>query len=62
MFNTQSLLGLSIPTWKVFTDIINYLPHIRKVEADKPHGSWRITIVQNECKTKLTYHVIECIS
>ena len=36
--------------------------HTQKVEADEPHGNWRITVVQSECKTKLTYHVIECIS
>ena len=33
-----------------------------KVEADEPHGNWRITVVQSECKTELTYHVVECIS
>ena len=25
-----------------------------KVEADEPHGNWRITVVQSERKTKLT--------
>ena len=60
MFNTQSLLGLSRPTWKVFTDITKYLT---KVEADEPHGNWRITVIQSECsKTELTHHVVECIS
>ena len=29
-----------------------------KVEAD---GNLRITVVQSECKTELTYHVVECI-
>ena len=57
----QSLLGLSRPTWKVFTDITNYDTH-EKVEADEAHGNWRITVVQSECKTELTYHVVECIS
>ena len=33
-----------------------------KVEADEPHGNWRITVVQSECKTELTYHVVECTS
>ena len=33
-----------------------------KVEADEPYGNWRITVVQSECKTELTYHVVECIS
>ena len=32
-----------------------------KVEADEPHGHWRITVVQSEFKTKLTYHIVECI-
>ena len=51
------------PTWKVFTDITtcSYLTH-EKVEADETHGKWRITVVQSECKTELTYHVVECIS
>ena len=52
------MLGLSRPIWKVFTDITFYLTH-EKVEAD---GNWRITVVQSECKTELTYHVVECIS
>ena len=25
-----------------------------KVEADEPHGRWRITVVQSECNTELT--------
>ena len=32
MFNTYSLLGLSRPIWKVFTDITNYLPHMKKLK------------------------------
>ena len=33
MFNTKSLLGLSRPTWlKVFTDITNHLPHMKKLK------------------------------
>ena len=33
-----------------------------KVEADEPHGNWRITVVESECKTELTYHVVEYVS
>ena len=59
----ESLFGLSHPTWKVFTDITNYLPATHEeVEADELRGNWRIAIVQSECKTELTYHVVECIS
>ena len=32
MFNTLSLLGLSRPTWKVFTYITNYLTHMKKLK------------------------------
>ena len=32
MFNTLSLLGLSRPTWKVFTHVTNYLTHMKKLK------------------------------
>ena len=44
-----------------FTDITNYFATHEKVEADEPHGNWRITVVQSECKSELTYHVVDCI-
>ena len=31
-----------------------------KLKLNEPHGNWRLTVVQNECKTKLIYHVVEC--
>ena len=30
-------------------------------EVDEPDGSWRIIVVQSECKTELTHHVVVCI-
>ena len=30
-------------------------------EVDEPHGNWRVIVVQSECKTELTYHVVVCI-
>ena len=38
MFNTLSLLGLSRPTWKVFTDITN-LPHMKKLKLMNDMGT-----------------------
>ena len=29
-------------------------------EADEPHGNWRIIVVQSECKTELSYHIVVC--
>ena len=33
-----------------------------EVESDEPYGNWRTAVVKSECKTELTYHVVECIS
>ena len=29
-----------------------------KVGVDEPDMNWRLTVVQSECKTKFTYHVV----
>ena len=60
MFNTLSLLGLSRPTWKVFTDITKYLTHMKKLKLMNHMGTGGL-LVQSECKTELTYQVVECI-
>ena len=39
MFNTESLLGLSRPTWKVFADITNYFPHMKKLKLMNHMGT-----------------------
>ena len=62
MFNTLSLPELSFLTWKAFTGIISYFPDMMKLKLNEPHGKWRLTVVQSECKTKLNYHVVDCIS
>ena len=31
------------------------------IKLNESLGNWRLTVVQSECKTKLTYHVVECI-
>ena len=64
MFNTFIIGWIIRPTWKVFTDITNYLTHMKKLKLMNYnlHGNWGITVVQSECKTELTYHVVECIS
>ena len=35
----QYLLGLTSPTWKVFTDITNYLPHMKKLKLMNHTGT-----------------------
>ena len=39
MFNTYTLLGLSRPNWKVFTDIANYLPDMKKLKLMNHMGT-----------------------
>ena len=43
----------------VFTGTINYLPEMIKLELNQPHGKWRLTEVQKECKTGFTCHVVD---
>ena len=59
MFNTLSLLRLSLRIWKGFTDTVSYLQEIINLKMSEPHGNWRLAVVQSECiKTKLTYYVV----
>ena len=44
---------LSFRTWTVSAGITNYLPEIIKVMLNEPHGNWRLTVIQSECKTSL---------
>ena len=63
MFNTLSFLGLSRPTWKVSTHITNYLTHMKKLKLMNymAMGTGGL-VIHSECKTELTYDVVECIS
>ena len=54
-----------IIAWIITSHLESFYRHIathEKVEADEPHETWRITVVQSECTTKFTHHVAECIS
>ena len=61
---TRSIL---IITWIITSHLQSFYRYNQlfvtnyKVEVDEPHGNWRITVAQSECKIELTYHAVEGI-
>ena len=54
-----------IITWIITSHLESFHRHNelsdKDDEVDEPHGNWRIIVIQSECKTELSYHVIVCI-
>ena len=54
----QYLIITSIITLylKVYAGVIKYLPEMINLKLNQSHVNWRLTVVQSERKTKITYH------
>ena len=64
--NLINWCGYLIITWIITSYLESFYRHNYllakhdKVGIDEPDWNWKLTVVQSECKTKLTHCVVEC--